>query len=206
MICGAAVYAAQQVKLAFEQLKVASDQLKTTKEIATATARRESVKLASEHCRYYAERVVPAFQAAVNKYRESQCTFLDPVAIPQGAPQGPAFIINSGDFGTVTYNLQRITAQQWNAVNSEFVTVLNTLESFAIPFAAGVADDATGFQETAPAFIANLNYLSSPRNLIFARDSGIAVRQYFEALQHLEQPGCRECSRTSFAGDAEDGR
>lgn len=29
----------------------------------------------------------------------------------------------------------------------------DTLESFAIPFAAGVADDDTGFMETAPAFI-----------------------------------------------------
>lgn len=34
---------------------------------------------------------------------------------------------------------------------------LNKLESFAIPFAMGVADDATGFQETAPAFINILN-------------------------------------------------
>jgi hypothetical protein len=159
VISGAAIYAAKQVKLAYVQLQIASEQLRTTKDISTATARRESVKLASEHCRYYAEHVLPAYDAALNKYNNQHCTFLNPVPTPQGVPPAPAFVINNGDFGQVNYDLNRITAEQWNAVRTEFVNVLNKLEAFAIPFAAGVADDATGFQETAPAFIANLNYL-----------------------------------------------
>ena len=34
---------------------------------------------------------------------------------------------------------------------------LNKLESFAIPFAAGAADDAIGFQETAAAFLTTMD-------------------------------------------------
>lgn len=152
-ICGAAIYAAKQVK-------IASEQLKTTKEIADRSARREAVKLASDHCRYYAGQVLPAFDALVKKYREHGCTFLDPVPFPAGQqPPPPQFIIQNGDFGPVTYDLNRITAEQWNTVQIEIVYCANKLESFAIPFAAGAADDAIGFQETAPAFIALLNNL-----------------------------------------------
>ena len=69
-ICGAAIYAAKQVRIASEQLKI-------TKEIAERSARRESVKLASDECRYYAEQVVPAWETLARKYREHGCTFLD---------------------------------------------------------------------------------------------------------------------------------
>jgi len=149
----AAIYAAKQVK-------IASEQLKTSKEIADRSARREAVKLASDYCRYYAEHVVPAFETLAKKYREHGCTFLDRVHFPAGQqPPPPQFIIQNGDFGQVTYDLNRITPEQWNAVETEIVSCANKLESFAIPFAAGAADDDIGFQETAPAFIALLNNL-----------------------------------------------
>lgn len=38
-------------------------------------------------------------------------------------------------------------------VGTEIVMFLNKCESFAIPFAAGVADDDIGFQETAASFV-----------------------------------------------------
>ena len=58
----AACYAAKQVR-------IASDQIKTAKEIATANSRRESVKLAGEHCRYYAEGVLSTLAALLTHGR-----------------------------------------------------------------------------------------------------------------------------------------
>lgn len=147
-IFAAACYAAKQVQ-------IASNQIKLTKEIASANARRESVKLASENCRYFAEQVIPAMNAAMKKYKEQNCAFLNPV--PQAAGSPPPFIITNGDFSQVNYDIKRITPQDWEKVSVELVGFLNKLESFAIPFAAGVADDDTGFMETAPSFIIGLN-------------------------------------------------
>lgn len=146
-IFAAACYAAKQVR-------IASDQIKTTKEIAEANSRRESVKLAAELCKYFAHEVVPAQDALLKKYVAEKCTFLAPV---QQAV--PAFIIKNGDFAQVNYDLNKVTPE-WAKVSIEIITFLNKSESFAIPFAAGVADDAIGFQETAAAFINTINAIT----------------------------------------------
>jgi hypothetical protein len=147
----AAAYAAMQVRIASDQLKIASEQLRLTKEISDANSRRESVKLAAELCKYYAHEIVPAQEVALKKYVAEKCTFLAPVQQPN-----PAFIIKNGDFAQVNYDINRITPE-WGKVNIEIVMFLNKCESFAIPFAAGVADDAIGFQETAAVFISSVN-------------------------------------------------
>lgn len=147
----AACYASRQVRIASEQLRLASDQLKTTREIADANSRRESVKLAADLCKYYAHDVVPKQDMVVNKYKAGQCTFLDAI---QQVP--PAFVIKDGDFSQVNYDLKRATPE-WAKVATEIITYLNMCESFAIPFVAGVADDDIGFQETAVAFVTTIN-------------------------------------------------
>lgn len=141
----AAWYAARQVQ-------IASYQIKTTKEIAEANSRRESVKLAAELCKYYAHEVVPAQEAFLKKYAVEKCTFL-------AIQQGPAFVIKNGDFAQVNYDLNRVPPE-WPKVSAEIVMFLNKSESFAIPFAAGVADDGIGFQETAAVFINTINVLT----------------------------------------------
>jgi hypothetical protein len=143
----AACYAAKQVK-------IASEQLKTSKEITDANSRRESVKLAAELCKYYAHEVVPAQDVALKKYVAEKCTFL---AVVQQAV--PAFVIKDGDFAQVNYDLNRVKPE-WGKVNVEIVNFLNKCESFAIPFAEGVADDRIGFQETAAVFISSINALT----------------------------------------------
>jgi hypothetical protein len=147
----AAVYAAKQVRIASQQLDAA-------KEIAKSAARREAVKLAGDKCEYFAENVVSAQNDAVNAYVAGHCTFLDPTPLQPGAQAVPAFTIVNGDFAQpIHYDVRRITPEQWNSVKAHMVMFLNKLETFAIPFAAGVADDVTGFQETAPVFIGLMN-------------------------------------------------
>lgn len=138
---------------ALEQIRLGSEQLKTTKDIAKSTALREAVKLASDQLKFFASTVIPAQNEAVAKYHAQQCTFLTAAAVQPGAQPAPPFVITNGDFAQVNYNLARITPAIWESVRMEFVVFANALENFAVPFAAGVADDTTGFQETAPIFI-----------------------------------------------------
>jgi hypothetical protein len=153
-ILGAAAYAAKQVRITSEQLKTASEQLRLTKEISDANSRRESVKLAAELCKYFAHEIVPAQEAFIKKYFAEKCTFLNPVK--QAAP---IFVIKDGDFAQANYDINKVTPE-WTKVNIEVVVFLNKSESFAIPFAAGVADDAIGFQETAAAFVSTINFVT----------------------------------------------
>jgi hypothetical protein len=153
----AACYAAKQVRLASDQLKIASDQLRTTKEIADANSRRESVKLAGEFCKYYADEVIPALDKTLRKYAAEKCTF---IPVNQPAQQPPAFVLRDGDFLQVNYEINKVLPE-WPKVADEIVSFLNKAESFAIPFAAGVADDAIGFQETAASFINGINTFMS---------------------------------------------
>jgi hypothetical protein len=138
---------------ALDQIRLAKDQLTTTKDIAKATALREAVKLASDQLKFFADVVLPAQTAAVAKYHEHQCTFLAADPVQPGMQPVVPFLINNGDFAQVNYNLAKITPAAWESVKTEFIVFVNALENFAVPFAAGVADDATGFQETAPIFI-----------------------------------------------------
>ena len=165
----AACYAAKQVRLASEQLKIASDQLRTTKEIADANSRRESVKLAAELCKYFADEVLPAQNAALRAYVTNNSTFL---SMDPKAP--PAFVLHNGDFQQANYDLNRIHGD-WAKIGNEFVGFLNKAESYAIPFAEGVADDRIGFQETAPTFVSTIGvfmpmiyYLRKTQNVGYA--------------------------------------
>jgi hypothetical protein len=69
------------------------------------------------------------------------------------------FVVHNGDFGQVNYDLHRVTEVEWESTKAEIVACANAMESFAIPFAERVADDPIGFQETAPVFIATLNFM-----------------------------------------------
>lgn len=122
-------------------------QLRLTKELADASNKREAVKLAAQQCKYFAEVVVPAFDKAIAEYKATALTFL-------GAylnKQPPAYILKDGKFIKNNFDVRLIQAEM-PKIEKSAVTSLNSAESFAIPFAAGVADDEIGFQETAAAF------------------------------------------------------
>jgi len=151
------------------QIKIGLEQLKLTKEIEDTNSKRESVKLAAELCKYYGHEVIIAQNAAARKYAAEKCTFL--AVNPQPIP---AFVLKDGDFKQVNYDINRVHPE-WPKVIIEFVTFLNKAESFAIPFAEGVADDRIGFQETAASFISSIGifmpaiyYLRMTQNVRYA--------------------------------------
>jgi len=125
---------------------LALKQIGLTKQIAKTNARRESVKLAAELCKYFAETVARAWTEANEDYRKLGLKFLG-VVPPQGQP---AFLIQNGEIVSHHFNLKQL-AEELPRINSA-ITYLNVLEAFAIPFAAGVADEDIGYRETARPF------------------------------------------------------
>jgi hypothetical protein len=139
------LYFASGIVIAVAAL-LALNQIKVTKRIAKANSRRESVKLAAELCRYFAEDVVPALTVANNNYAQNKFQFLK-VAPPLGQPP---FTLKDGEIVAHHFDIKSLQEQ----LPKDFLVVpyLNTLESFAIPFAAGVADEDIGYRETARPF------------------------------------------------------
>ena len=130
-----------------KQLKIGLDQLTISKEVARANAKRESIRYASEQCRYFAERVVPALTAFVTEYRRLNLTFVPAVV----AGQPPALVVRNGEIVVQGYDARLLDAQ-WQQIEGTIVACLNTYEAFAIPFASGVADEDIGYRETARPF------------------------------------------------------
>jgi hypothetical protein len=129
-------------------------QIRITRQIAKTNARRESVKLAADLCKYYAETVVPNHDKANIDYKTSALKYLS-VFAPAG--QGP-FILQNGEIVAHFFNVKLLADEL--PKHSAAVHFLNMLEAFAIPFAAGVADDDIGYRETARPFCqAVLNYM-----------------------------------------------
>ncbi|HXN99281.1 MAG TPA: hypothetical protein VN881_09430 [Candidatus Acidoferrales bacterium] len=149
----AALYGLKQLKLTKELAENGLRQLELTQRLADSDSKRESVKLAATQCRYFAEIVVPALDAVLRDYLHQKLTFLN---VPPGQP--PAFVLHEGKFVQAKYDAQLIEAQ-WLNIAPKMVTYLNAVESFAIPFAAKVASDEIGFQETSANFCTGVSTL-----------------------------------------------
>jgi hypothetical protein len=123
-------------------------QISLTKRIAESNATRESVKLAADQCKYFAEVVVPALTRVVKEYQDKKLTFL------------------SVTRNFKVHNLELVEATNFDvaAIGKELgqipiaIEYLNFVEAFAIPFAAGVATDDIGFRETAVPFCVGVFY------------------------------------------------
>jgi len=133
--------------LGLRQIKLGLEQLKITKEIAKTNAKRESVKFASDQCRYFAEIALPLRFRMLQEYTRAKWTFLsDPKP-----PDRLLFVIQDGEIASNRFDLKALD-EQFPNTGEIVVNYLNALEAFAIPFASGVADEEIGYRETARAF------------------------------------------------------
>jgi len=128
--------------LGLRQITIGIEQLKITKEIAKTNAKRESVKFASDQCRYLAEECLRLRTEFGTEYSKSGFKFLQ-----QGQPP---FVIQNGEITSHSFDLKALR-EELPHCNSA-VLYLNSLEAFAIPFAAGLADEDIGFSEAARPF------------------------------------------------------
>jgi hypothetical protein len=125
-------------------------QINLTKKIAIKNAKREDLKFAAERCQYYAENVFAA-SAALTEARKT--LGLPPLVTSARLNASTEFDIKDGE---INLELEPKTlleiADTTIKTAGPLATYLNSLEAFAIPFVAGVADDDLGFQETAISF------------------------------------------------------
>lgn len=120
----------------------ALEQIRLTKQIARTNARRESVKLAADLCTYYAETVVPKMTLAVEEHNASSLGYLSVTA-------QPSFVIKDGEILNTKFNTAKLAEGPSHKAG---IACVNVLEAFAIPFAAGVADEDIGYRETGISF------------------------------------------------------
>lgn len=120
-------------------------QISLTKQIAKKNARRESVKLAADLCTYFAETVIPQIGVATEEYNASQLLYLAVTSPPGQA----SFVLKDGEIVSHHFNEKQLPE---GPKHKEAVKCVNVLEAFAIPFAAGVADEDIGYRETARGF------------------------------------------------------
>jgi hypothetical protein len=176
----AAFIGLRQVKAALAQVKIASEQLNLSRDIASTNGKREAAKLAAEQCRYFAENVVPAFKALVDKYAEQKLTFFH----ARSRPNDPQFAIRDGEFIDANCDTELIQ-REYPRVEAEVLRYLNGLEYFAILFAAGIADEDIGYRETALAFCEELNYCMAALYHLRSRNRGRfdSTIRLFEVLE-----------------------
>jgi hypothetical protein len=127
------------VVLSLKQIRIGLQQLKTTREIANTNAKREAIKLAAEQCNYYAERTVPLFTEFVSEYKRLGLKYMS---------TKPQFAIQNGEIVNTNFDTKLLDAEVPKII-IPLVNFLNSVEAFAIPFAAAVADENLGYQETA---------------------------------------------------------
>lgn len=131
---------------------VAVRQLRLTRKIADTNVRRESTKLATDQCRYLAEVVIPAFDRFRSKYSSAKLTFLSR-KLNEGQP---LIQLKNGEFANPNHDPTAVR-NEWKTIEAELVEYLNFCEYFALPFAAGVADEKVAFPVAALPFITTVN-------------------------------------------------
>jgi hypothetical protein len=117
-------------------------QLNLTREIAKTNAKREALKFAAERCQYFAEHTVPDHSKLAQAYFRLRLTFLT---------SNPQWQIVNGEIVNHNFDAaaQAVQDAEVPQIMTELVYSLNSIEAFAIPFVAKVADDDIGYQETA---------------------------------------------------------
>jgi hypothetical protein len=150
-------------------------QIALTKKIATANAKRESLKFAAERCQYYAEKCVPLFDKVCSEHKKLGLTFLN---------TAPQFSIVDGEIRFHNLDQAALSAlsKQYSQMTTDLIQCLNSAEAFAIPFAAGVADDEVGFQETAAAFCREVEQLIGA--LFLLRKGGMKFESTVKVYDH----------------------
>lgn len=131
---------------------VAVQQLRLTRKIADTNVRREATKLATDQCRYLADVVIPAYKKFDSKYDAAKLTFLS----RKLQPAQPLIRLTNGEFADANHDPDALK-KEWGHINVELIEYLNFCEYFALPFAAGVADEKVAFPVAALPFITAVN-------------------------------------------------
>lgn len=105
--------------------------------IAGRNERRAAVELAAQECTHYGAVLMPQLTKLREEMQKSGCQFFEHFKLVRKEQD---LLPDASDVTEEDY-------QQLNQHAAETLRVLNEIEGFAIPFAAGVADNRVGFVE-----------------------------------------------------------
>jgi hypothetical protein len=151
-----------QLKIGLEQIKLTREIADSNSQISKTNAKREAIKFAAERCQYFAEHTVPDFTKMGTTYVRLRLTFLS---------TNPQWTIVNGEILNHNFDTNAQDAQVPQFM-VELVNCLNSIEAFAIPFVAAVADDDLGYQETALGFCQEVKQLIPA--IFYMRRKGMA--------------------------------
>jgi hypothetical protein len=144
------IIALWQLKLAKQNIKVASEILKTTKTDLQLRIKREATIIAAQQAEKFAEQIVPSFQ--------KNLSLISSMNLP-----GRRWVLEDNRFDENTI-IEWNEAGQWarniqsnEEVRREVVSHLNKLESFAIYFAKGAADEQIIFPAIGNSFCGQID-------------------------------------------------
>lgn len=109
-------------------------QLTVAKEIARTDATRDSLKLAAEQCAHYNHHIIPMIDALTHAVEANNIVFYDKSQVEVKA-----------DKVKVTSTAMPEDIRALIQVGTEFLTLFNAMDAFAIFFLAGVADEKLAF-------------------------------------------------------------
>lgn len=132
-----------QLKLAKDQISLAKDQLETSKDIFKTQSKRAAVEAAVIECRRYSETVIQD-SIALDRYCETHdITFFDDVA----------FNKTEEGFSIDTRSIKDDDLKKLSGASDIINRYLNGLESYALFFLSGIADEEIAFHTNGKEFI-----------------------------------------------------
>lgn len=132
--------ALEQNRIAIEQLKVMGDQLELSKADIVLRSKRESIAIALEQCKRFAESILPHLD---NLNRE---LLAKNYVVPNNVDP---------EFPMLPQEADPVGVQLWLSdpdLRAKIVNTLNELESFAMYFATDLADESVAFTPTAQTY------------------------------------------------------
>jgi hypothetical protein len=132
-----------QLKLAKDQISLAKDQLETSKNIFKTQSKRAAVEASVVECRRYSETIVQD-SLALDKYcAEHEITFFDDVI----------FTKTKDGFSIDTTKVKDGDVKKLSGAEDIINRYLNGLESYALFFLSGIADEKIAFHTNGKEFV-----------------------------------------------------
>lgn len=137
------------IGLGLRQLQLAKRQIETTKEIFRTQSKRAAVEAAVVECRRFAETLIQD-KLALDKYCEdNKITYFEDVK----------FARTDNGFSIDTKNINKDDVTKLSNANDLINRLLNGLESYALFFLSGVADENIAFHTNAKTYIEMAEHL-----------------------------------------------
>ena len=175
-------FSKQSIETAQEDLKVASDALTTAKDDLQIRIRRESVILAAEQVEKFGKEIIPSAAKVVDRVRA------EGIQINEWKLENTLFDTASiKDFEAANKWLRSFKKPEDVPA---LIQILNGLESFAIYFVGGAADERVAYPSVSPVFCSLVRQLAPLLVSLRQKKSQIVSRPY----QNTVTRGCAEKS------------